>query len=779
MKRKKTLIRTINKLMLFLIFVDLGCRRDVSNLKAPSFPTTADVFIDDFTSDLAYSAFGTSDVTAFHIDYQETYNNSKASIRIEVPDVNSPNGSYAGGVFFSKTGRNLSSYNALTFYIKASQPATIGVVGLGNDLSMSMYQVSLNNLQVNSNWKKVIIPIPDASKLIAEKGLFYYSASPINGSGYTVWIDQVMFENLPNLANLEGSIQGGHNDSIPFAIAGNYDSITNYQATVNLPTGVNETVNITPYYFTLKSSNSSVASVSQTGGVNILGSGTATITAVLGSKTALGSLKINSIGTLNPPPAPTRDAANVLSLLTSAYHNVPVDYWNGYWAPYQVTTSNIAKAGNDTIIQYSNLNFVGAQLTSPTQNITSYRSFHIDIYTPDVIASNSSLQIQLLDFGPNGVAGGGDDVTGTLTIPSSFLASKKWISIDTLLAAFTGLTTKAHFGQIIFVGNNLPDLWIDNVYFWRYPPVPTVAAPTPTQSSSNVLSIFSDAYTNVTGTDFFPNWGQQTVVSQIKIAGNNTLHYAGLNYEGTQLASNQNVSSYGFLHVDYYSTNSSSLSVFLISPGPVQTAYQLTAPTNGWNSVDIPLSAFSPVDLSNVFQLMFVGDGNDVYIDNIYFWKIPLVPTTPAPTPTYNASNVISIFSDSYTAALPNIDYFPNWGQQTVVSQVSIAGNNTLLYTGLNYEGTQFDPSSSGINVTSMNYLHVDYYTANSTALQVFLISPGPVQTSYTLSVPSTSGWNTVDIPLSAFSPVDLSNVFQMMFVGNGTIYLDNILFHK
>ena len=39
---------------------------------------------------------------------------------------------------------------------------------------------------------------------------------------------------------------------------------------------------------------------------------------------------------------------------------------------------------------------------------------------------------------------------------------------------------------------------------------PATSAPTPTVASSKVISIFSDAYTSVTGTDFFPNWGQVT-----------------------------------------------------------------------------------------------------------------------------------------------------------------------------------------------------------------------------------------------------------------------------
>lgn len=153
---------------------------------------------------------------------------------------------------------------------------------------------------------------------------------------------------------------------------------------------------------------------------------------------------------------------------------------------------------------------------------------------------------------------------------------------------------------------------------------PTVAAPTPTHPESDVISIFSDAYTDVAGTDFNPNWGQGTAASQVSIAGNNTLQYAGLDYQGTQLGSNQNLSGAGmeFLHIDFWTTNSTLLNVSIISPGPLETPYALTVPTSGWSSVDIPLSAFSPpVNLADVFQLKFDGNG-DIFLDNIYFSKV-------------------------------------------------------------------------------------------------------------------------------------------------------------
>ena len=147
---------------------------------------------------------------------------------------------------------------------------------------------------------------------------------------------------------------------------------------------------------------------------------------------------------------------------------------------------------------------------------------------------------------------------------------------------------------------------------------PAVAAPTPTIPAADVMSVFSDVYPGVAGTDFNPNWGQATVVTQPLIQGDTTLLYTGLNYQGIQLGSNIDVSGMTYLHVDFWTDNSTALNVFLISPGPVETPFALTVPTAGWWSVDIPLSAFAPVDLTDVFQFKFDGNG-DIYLDNIYF----------------------------------------------------------------------------------------------------------------------------------------------------------------
>lgn len=779
MKKNKSLFNVCSSLLALTVLLTVGCKkRDIADLQNPEFPNTAEVFIDDFTSDLAYAAFGGSDVKAFQVDYQVSYGGTRASMRYDVPDANSPNGSYAGGVYLSKTGRNLSGYNALTFYIKATQPATIGVLGFGNDFGANKYLVTLNGLPVNTAWKKVIIPLPDAAKLTAEKGLFYYSTGPENGKGYSFWIDEVKFEKLSDLGTLQGLIFAGQDKVIANAETGDKITIDGLQATVNLPTGVNQTVDISPYYFTFSSSNTPVCNVDAKGIVSVVDAGTATITAKLGDKAATGSLKITStglpVGPTTAAPNPTRDAADVISLYSNVYVNSPVDTWNTHWQYSTADNYFIQVAGND-VIRYRNLNFVGIEFASSTKNVTNMSGFHLDIWTPDVTALPNNFKVLLVDFGANNTAGGGDDKSHEVTITSPTLVSNNWVSIDIPMSSFTGLTSRANLGQIVLSGT-LPNLYVDNVYFYKIPVRPAVAAPTPTRLAANVISIFSDAYTNVPGTDFNPNWGQTTVTTQTPIAGNNTLSYAGLNYQGLQFGSNQNVTTMGFLHVDYYTVNSNSLKVYLISPGPVETPYTLPTPTTGWNSVDIPLSAFSPVALNNLIQMKWDGNG-DIYVDNIYFYRNPVTPTVAAPVPTRPAADVLSVFSDTYTN-VAGTDFNPNWGQSTAVTQIPIAGNNTLSYATFNYQGIQLGSSQ---NVSTYNGLHLDYYSTNATQLKVYLISPGPVETPFTLNVPTT-GWNSIDIPLSAFSPVALNNVIQFKFdggTGTSNIFLDNIYFYR
>ena len=225
----------------------VSCERDIDGLEEATGPTTPEVFIDGFSAGLNYAAFGGSDVTAFDVDTDIKYKGT-SSMRISVPDFGDPKGAYAGGVYFTDTGRDLSGYEALTFWAKASQPANIDVVGIGNDLGESKFEATLKGVPVNTNWRKFYIPIPDASKLTDERGMFFYSEGPEEDRGYTIWFDEVKFEKLGTIAHASASIYDGEDVTVQAETGASYK--VNGVAIFNLPNGTNQNVNTSSAYFT-------------------------------------------------------------------------------------------------------------------------------------------------------------------------------------------------------------------------------------------------------------------------------------------------------------------------------------------------------------------------------------------------------------------------------------------------------------------------------------------------------------------------------------------------
>ena len=160
MKKIRYIYSFIALCLTTIMIISVSCERDFDELELAGFPTTPEVFIDGFSAGLNYAAFGGSNVTAFDVDEEVKYSGT-ASMKFAVPDAGEPEGAYAGGVYYTTEGRDLSGYDALTFWAKASKSATIDLVGFGNDLSKSKYLVTLHDVKVNTNWKKYIIPIPD------------------------------------------------------------------------------------------------------------------------------------------------------------------------------------------------------------------------------------------------------------------------------------------------------------------------------------------------------------------------------------------------------------------------------------------------------------------------------------------------------------------------------------------------------------------------------------------------------------------------------------------
>lgn len=404
------------------------------------------------------------------------------------------------------------------------------------------------------------------------------------------------------------------------------------------PFGINQPTSNSTGGFIYSSSNPAVANVSGST-ITIMGAGTTVIKATQKTVDNLFKSKsistnfvvtsVSSVPTTAAPTPPARNASDVVSMFSNAYANVAVDTWRTDWSSAVLTNTQIA--GNDTKL-YESLNFVGVEATGANSiNASSMQKMHIDVWTPNM----TTFRVKLVDFGANNGYGGGDDSEHEIVLNPTLSG---WNSFDIALSDFANLASKAHLSQIIFSGIPVGAgiVYVDNVYFWKdatgvvLPTEPMTAAPTPTVPAANVISLFSDAYTNVAGTDWFPNWGQSTVVSDVSIAGNTTKLYANLNYQGIQFANSVNASGMNFLHMDIWTPNCTAFKVFLINAGPVEQAVILTPTLSGWNSYDINLSQYSNINLSSIIQFKLEGvpfGGSKVYVDNIYFSTAPYQAT--------------------------------------------------------------------------------------------------------------------------------------------------------
>ncbi|MEM8894380.1 MAG: carbohydrate binding domain-containing protein, partial [Bacteroidota bacterium] len=483
-------LRIYNKLTVAVLGVILstlfiGCNREEDELPRAKFPATGDIYTNDSFVGLGTDFFfpfidGGAKPEVFDVDNTEGYVGT-SSIRIDVPDADDPGGSFAGATFIiDGFGRNLTSYNALTFWARSTESATISQFGFGVNSSGSQYETSVDNLKLTTNWQKYFIPIPDASKLVNERGMMWFAASgncpegeglcfpeTTDGGtkkGYTFWLDEVQFENLGTISQARARIQDGQ-DATVAAFVGQVIEVSGAGSTYNLPNGIDVEVNTPSAYFNFEASNSGVVSTAGST-ITVVGEGTTTVTATLGGTDATGSLTIQ---TISEAVDPTRDSRNVVSIFSDVYDKEPADFYNGFFIGQTTLGGAIEVAPGKNILSYTDLNFVIPTFTSPTIDASEMTHLHLDIFTFDN-TDDALLEIGLVDLGADATFGGGNDVAGTFLFGGAGLVSGTWIPLDIKLDEFDGLGATANIGQLILASANINNLILDNAYFYAESP---------------------------------------------------------------------------------------------------------------------------------------------------------------------------------------------------------------------------------------------------------------------------------------------------------------------
>ncbi|MDI1233650.1 MAG: T9SS type A sorting domain-containing protein [bacterium] len=441
---------------------------------------------------------------------------------------------------------------------------------------------------------------------------------------------------------------------------------------------------------------------------------------------------------------------------------------------------------------------------------------HADIGKFTLSASNSTIKIMVYksvksDVGIKFATNSGAS-TGEIKVANTKI--NEWEELTFNFAGKIGESSSTDIDQIIV----FPDFqtrsdsnvcYFDNITFSAgTATAPTTAAPTPTRLAADVISMFSNAYTNVNVDTWRTSWSAATL-TDLQIAGNDTKKYSSLDYVGIETtgANLIDISSMLYFHIDIWTPDITTFRVKIVDFGAdaavggtddKEHEVSVTPTQNGWNSFDLALSDFTSLTTKqHIGQLIFScipAGGGSVYVDNVFYHKGPVTdpntPQTAAPTPTFLATDVISMFSNAYTNA--NVDTWRTSWSAATLTDLQIAGNDTKKYSTLDFVGVE-TTGANLINASTMTNFYLNAWTPNLTAFKVKLVDFGAdgavaggddTEFELTLTAPTLNSWNTYDIPLSSFTGLtNKSHIGQLIFVGNptgtGTVFIDNVLYRK
>ncbi len=165
--------------------------------------------------------------------------------------------------------------------------------------------------------------------------------------------------------------------------------------------------------------------------------------------------------------------------------------------------------------------------------------------------------------------------------------------------------------------------------------VPSVAAQTPpNRPAADVISLFSDAYTNVAVAQWSADWDDASI-TDVMVAGNPTKKINFTNFLGVVLADYTNATAMTHFHMDYYINEGADLVGKVLNPklsnhaaktGETNALLLTNLPTEAgkWVSLDVPLSTFTPqgtFDRESIKEFLITSNLGVVYVDNIYLHK--------------------------------------------------------------------------------------------------------------------------------------------------------------
>ena len=285
----------------------------------------------------------------------------------------------------------------------------------------------------------------------------------------------------------------------------------------------------------------------------------------------------------------------------------------------------------------------------PVGNITGDLTRTIQLMFNEGIGSPSAIYVDNIYFYKNPAASGkdatlsalkvdGNSVTGftpnsesylmpllggTTIVPQITLATPADASATTVI---TQATSIPGIGKVEVTSQDGSTSKTYTISY--YIGAPNVNAPIPpVRNAVDVISVFSDTYDNISGANYNPDWNQSgfgsaNIEFQPTGSANSVLAYTNFSYQGIELNSTLDLTPMEYLHVDVWTVNRLNPSVIVISSGN-EISHTIGNNDGAWKSMDIPVAGITG-DITKAIQIKFIGGNgysNDIYLDNLYFWK--------------------------------------------------------------------------------------------------------------------------------------------------------------
>ena len=313
-------------------------------------------------------------------------------------------------------------------------------------------------------------------------------------------------------------------------------------------------------------------------------------------------------------------------------------------------------------------------------------------------------------------------------------------------------------------------------------PAPPAAPAQPARNPSDVISVFAAPYyTDITGTDFNPNWGQANNhpnnMTTPLYGGNQVRQYQNsAPYQGTRLGADINVSTINKLHIDIYSPTLTSLRLFLIktTDGTFETSVTIALTPGAWTSVNIDVNAanFPGLDLTKIREIKYdefkIGaavTANQVFaIDNFYFYR------DTATAPTLGEFTVAAkVLGDApFTLTAPTSNSAGAFTYTSSNPSVATISGNTVTVVGAGTSTITATQAANGI-----------YGSASATAQLVVTVPP---LSTAAPTPPARNEWDVISLYSNAYTTssapvwVNASSTTDEMLQGNDTKKMSNFL---